>query len=33
MMTSQFWHLDEEEDDEEEDMKAETRLFYTILEK
>ena len=33
MMTSQFWHLDEEEDDEEEDMRAETRLFYTILEK
>ena len=33
MMTSQFWHLDEEEDDEEEDMKAETRLYYTILEK
>ena len=33
MMKSDFWHLDEEEDDEEEDMRAETRFFYTILEK
>ncbi|MBQ8709213.1 MAG: hypothetical protein IJ550_01345 [Bacteroidaceae bacterium] len=33
MMKSDFLHLDEEEDDEEENMRAETRLFYTILEK